>query len=117
MFNYTKLCLLLKLELRRLSSNLDLLLSSQRRLYLLQAPLDLAVNLFAYVGAVASFLVIAVPIFSGYYDELTEPELANLISENAFVCINLVSIYDSNIYNDNSDNNSNVDQICSFSIR
>ncbi len=47
-------------------------------------------NLFAYFGAVASFLVIAVPIFSGYYDDLTEPELANLISENAFVCINLV---------------------------
>ncbi len=47
-------------------------------------------SLFAYVGAIASFLVIAVPIFSGYYVDLSEAELADLVAENAFVCINLV---------------------------
>ena len=53
-------------------------------------PVDLSVQLFNYLGAVVSYLVIAVPIFSGYYDSLTPGELAQLLSETAFVCMYLV---------------------------
>ncbi len=73
-----------------MDSGLNFLLAAQRRVYWLSLPLDLAVNLFAYFGAIASFIVIAIPIFSGYYDDLSYGELVDLISENAFVCINLV---------------------------
>ncbi len=79
-----------QLESGLVDSALSALVRAQRRVYLLSVPLDLAMSLFAYVGAIASFLVIAVPIFSGYYDDLSEAELADLVSENAFVCINLV---------------------------
>ncbi len=79
-----------QLESGLVDSALSALVRAQRRVYLLSVPLDLAMSLFAYVGAIASFLVIAVPVFSGYYDDLSEAELADLVAENAFVCINLV---------------------------
>ena len=32
--------------------------------------------MFAYFGGIASYIVIAIPIFAGAYDSLDEPELA-----------------------------------------
>ena len=78
-------------ELSRTNGYLTDLLDTQRSLYNRQFWLNLATNVFVYTGSIASFLVIAMPIFAGYYDSLTEPELSQLISENAFVCINLIA--------------------------
>ena len=63
----------------------------QRQLYTRNFPIDMSVNLFAYLGAVVSYLVIAVPIFSGNYDKLQPSDLAQVISETAFVNMYLVS--------------------------
>ena len=79
-----------QLERSRLDRDLDSLVAAQKRLFCWLLPLDLSMNLFAYVGSIISYIVIAIPIFSGYYDDLSEAELADLISENSFVCINLV---------------------------
>ena len=46
--------------------------------------------MFQYLGAIVSYLVIAVPIFSGVYDDKNASELAQIISETAFVCMYLV---------------------------
>lgn len=50
----------------------------------------MATNGFGYFGSIVSFLVISVPIFEGSYDDLSQPELSRLISENNFVCLYLI---------------------------
>jgi len=52
--------------------------------------LNLATNTFDYIGSIASFLVISVPIFNGNYDHLKPSEISKMISENAFVCMYLI---------------------------
>ena len=47
-------------------------------------------QLFNYLGAILSYIVIAVPIFGGVYDNLDSGELAQVISETGFVCMYLV---------------------------
>ena len=69
--------------------------------------MDLSTNFFAYIGrwrkgiiidnelmfvstSIASYLIIAIPIFGGFYEEMTPGELAKLVSNNAFVCMMLI---------------------------
>ena len=40
--------------------------------------------------SIASYLIIAIPIFGGIYEEMTPGELAKLVSNNAFVCMMLI---------------------------
>jgi ATP-binding cassette subfamily D (ALD) protein 4 len=51
--------------------------------------LELSTNGSSYLGSIASFLIISMPIFAGDYDGLTQPELSKVISENSFVCMYL----------------------------
>jgi ATP-binding cassette subfamily D (ALD) protein 4 len=39
-----------------------------------------------YLGAILSYLILAVPIFSHTYDSYTPGELAQLISNYSFIC-------------------------------
>jgi ATP-binding cassette subfamily D (ALD) protein 4 len=49
--------------------------------------------MFDYLGSIISYLALAVPIFSGRYDDISPAELSSLISQNAFVCIYLISTF------------------------
>jgi len=80
-----------EVELHKLNSKLSQLCGVQQRLYYRNFVIDISINLFAYLGGIASYLVIAGPIFAGQYDNLSGSELSQKISENAFVCIYLVS--------------------------
>ena len=40
--------------------------------------------------SILSYLVISIPIFAGYYDNLNNGELTKAISNNSFVCMQLV---------------------------
>lgn len=77
------------------------------------------VNTFDYLGSILSYVVIAIPIFSGVYGDLSPTELSTLVSkvrtppgdpscrtppwgpvltaphsiQNAFVCIYLISCF------------------------
>jgi len=77
-------------ELGKVNSKLMDVCKVQQGLYNRNLPIDLSVNLFSYLGAIASYLVISVPIFSGNYDKYQPADLAQVISETAFVCIYLV---------------------------
>lgn len=79
-----------QVEAVRADHRLEHLCQVQQRLYQRQLLLDLATNTFDYLGSIASFLVISVAIFGGVYDDLDGPELAKVISENAFVCMYLI---------------------------
>ena len=63
--------------------------SAQFVLYRAQLVLELATNANSYLASIASFLIIAPPIFTGMYDDLTSPQLSKMISETSFVCIYL----------------------------
>ncbi|GAB1297630.1 Lysosomal cobalamin transporter ABCD4 [Apodemus speciosus] len=51
------------------------------------------INTFDYLGSILSYVVIAIPIFSGIYGDLSPTELSTLVSKNAFVCIYLISCF------------------------
>lgn len=64
----------------RLQSLLDI----QKSLYGWSFWLNSSVNIFDYVGGILSYLIIAIPIFGGQYDDLAAEELSAVISR---VCL------------------------------
>ena len=51
------------------------------------------INTFDYLGSILSYVIIAIPIFSGVYGDLSPTELSALVSKNAFVSIYLISCF------------------------
>ena len=79
-----------EMELEKTNKSLDKVCTAQEQLFNWTLPVDLSTNLFSYLGSIASYLVISVPIFSGHYDSLSNGDLAKMISNNGFVCIMLI---------------------------
>lgn len=82
-------------EMSRADMKLFQLVGTQQSLYLREFPLNFAVNVFSYIGSVVSYIILAFPIFSGKYNDLSSVELSELISKNAFVSIYLISCFSS----------------------
>ncbi|XP_034017493.1 ATP-binding cassette sub-family D member 4 isoform X2 [Thalassophryne amazonica] len=80
-----------KVEHMRTDRRLQTLLQTQKLLINKELWLYIGVNTFDYLGGILSYIIIAIPIFSGIYDGLTPGELSALISKNAFVCIYLIN--------------------------
>ncbi|XP_064420956.1 ATP-binding cassette sub-family D member 4 isoform X2 [Latimeria chalumnae] len=82
-----------KVEHMRTNRRLQSLLQKQRELMNKELWLYIGINTFDYLGSILSYIVIAIPIFSGIYDSLTPAELSALVSKNAFVSIYLISCF------------------------
>ncbi|XP_056260753.1 ATP-binding cassette sub-family D member 4 isoform X2 [Seriola aureovittata] len=80
-----------KVEHTRTNRRLQALLETQKSLINKELWLYIGVNTFDYLGGFLSYIIIAIPIFTGIYDGLTPGELSALISKNAFVCIYLIN--------------------------
>ncbi|XP_056150311.1 ATP-binding cassette sub-family D member 4 [Lampris incognitus] len=80
-----------KVEHMRTNWRLQALLDTQTHLINKELLLYIGVNTFDYLGGFLSYLIIAIPIFTGVYDGLSPGELSALISKNAFVCIYLIN--------------------------
>lgn len=80
-------------EHMRTDRRLQRLLQTQRELMSKELWLYMGVNAFDYLGSILSYAVIAIPIFSGVYGDLSPTELSTLVSKNAFVCIYLISCF------------------------
>uniref|UniRef100_A0A8I3NVC7 ATP binding cassette subfamily D member 4 n=1 Tax=Canis lupus familiaris TaxID=9615 RepID=A0A8I3NVC7_CANLF len=78
---------------QRTDRRLQRLLQTQRELMSKELWLYIGVNTFDYLGSILSYVVIAIPIFSGVYGDLSPTELSTLVSKNAFVCIYLISCF------------------------
>ena len=52
------------------------LCNTQERMTGRQFILDCSTNMFDYIGGILSYMVIAIPIFAGVYDDLDEPALS-----------------------------------------
>ncbi|KAI8365099.1 ABC transporter transmembrane region 2-domain-containing protein [Blakeslea trispora] len=82
-------------ERKKAQESLDVLLDYQRDVVSLTFPLAMANSIFSYVGSIFSYLVIAIPIFSGVYDDKDATELSAIISANSFVSMYLVFLFTS----------------------
>ncbi|XP_068108312.1 lysosomal cobalamin transporter ABCD4 isoform X2 [Hyperolius riggenbachi] len=80
-------------EQERTERRLQNLIATQKELMYRELWLYLGTNVFDYVGGIMSYMIIAIPIFSGVYNDLSAAELSELISKNAFVSIYLVNCF------------------------
>ncbi|KAM4690871.1 lysosomal cobalamin transporter ABCD4 isoform 2-T2 [Rhinophrynus dorsalis] len=80
-------------EHSRTDSRLQRLILTQKDLMYQELWLYLGTNTFDYLGGILSYVIIAVPIFTGVYADLSPAELSELISKNAFVSIYLISCF------------------------
>ncbi|XP_072536373.1 lysosomal cobalamin transporter ABCD4 isoform X2 [Salminus brasiliensis] len=70
-----------KVEHMRTDQRLQSLIHTQRSLMNAELWLYIGVNTFDYLGSILSYIVIAIPIFSGVYDGMTPGELSALVSK------------------------------------
>ncbi|XP_066483163.1 lysosomal cobalamin transporter ABCD4 isoform X2 [Tiliqua scincoides] len=82
-----------QVEHMRTNRRLQSLLQTQRELIGKELWLYIGINTFDYVGSILSYVVIAIPIFSGVYGDLNPAELSSLVSKNAFVSIYLIGCF------------------------
>ncbi|XP_025006830.2 lysosomal cobalamin transporter ABCD4 isoform X7 [Gallus gallus] len=82
-----------RVEHMRTDRRLQSLLQTQRELIGKELWLYIGINTFDYLGSILSYVIIAIPIFSGVYGDLSPTELSALVSKNAFVSIYLISCF------------------------
>ncbi|XP_007433573.1 ATP-binding cassette sub-family D member 4 isoform X1 [Python bivittatus] len=82
-----------EVEHMRTNYKLQNLLKTQRELMGKELWLYIGINTFDYLGSILSYVVIAIPIFNGVYDDLNPTELSSLVSKNAFVSIYLIHCF------------------------
>ncbi|XP_027527366.1 ATP-binding cassette sub-family D member 4 isoform X5 [Neopelma chrysocephalum] len=82
-----------RVEHMRTDRRLQSLLQTQRELIGKELWLYIGINTFDYLGSILSYMVIAIPIFSGVYGDLSPTELSALVSKNAFVSIYLIGCF------------------------
>ncbi|MED6256443.1 ATP-binding cassette sub- D member 4, partial [Ataeniobius toweri] len=70
-----------KVEHMRTDRRLQALLQTQKNLINKELWLYIGVNTFDYLGGFLSYIIIAIPIFTGIYDGLSPGELSALISK------------------------------------
>uniref|UniRef100_A0A8C3UEE2 ATP binding cassette subfamily D member 4 n=1 Tax=Catharus ustulatus TaxID=91951 RepID=A0A8C3UEE2_CATUS len=82
-----------RVEHMRTDRRLQSLLKTQKELIGKELWLYIGINTFDYLGSILSYVVIAIPIFSGVYGDLSPTELSALVSKNAFVSIYLIGCF------------------------
>lgn len=82
-----------EVEHKRTEQLLQSLLHTQRKLINKELWLYVGTNTLDYLGSILSYIIIAVPIFSGAYDEKSPAEIGAVVSKNAFVCIYLINCF------------------------
>lgn len=82
-------------EHKKIEDSLQKLVDTQHALYLRQYFLSFTTNFFDYIGSIFSYLMLAIPIFSGRYNHLSPADLGYLISQNAFILIYLIYTFTS----------------------
>ncbi|CAG8565186.1 12629_t:CDS:10 [Acaulospora morrowiae] len=80
-----------KAEKTRLDTVFNKLLEYTRQIIEREFVLQTFTYSFAYFGSIVSYLVIAIPIFTGAYDNVEKGELSSIISMNAFFSMYLIN--------------------------
>ncbi|XP_002155885.1 lysosomal cobalamin transporter ABCD4 [Hydra vulgaris] len=69
------------------------LISTQTSIANVRILLDFSTNIFDYLGAVLSYIIISFAILTGKYDSLKPFELSSLIAKNAFISMYLINCF------------------------
>ncbi|KAI7860777.1 ATP-binding cassette sub-family D member 4 [Circinella umbellata] len=77
-------------EHTRAKESLNILLDNQRKVVNRELPLHLSNESFSYFGSILSYLIVAMPIFAGTFDDKDPSELSEIISKNSFFCMYLI---------------------------
>ncbi|ORX62786.1 ATP-binding cassette sub-family D member 4-like protein [Hesseltinella vesiculosa] len=77
-------------EKERANSGLNSLLALQRSIINKQLPLHLMNQSFSYFGSILSYLIVAIPVFTGAFDGADAGELSGIISKHSFVSMYLI---------------------------
>ncbi|KAJ1884783.1 hypothetical protein LPJ66_010441, partial [Kickxella alabastrina] len=77
-------------EQQAIDANLHAVATVQRRLLGSQFWLSMVTQVFSYLGSTVSYVIIAIPIFMGRYDDKSGSEMSGIISLNAFVSLYLI---------------------------
>uniref|UniRef100_A0A8C5Q020 ATP binding cassette subfamily D member 4 n=1 Tax=Leptobrachium leishanense TaxID=445787 RepID=A0A8C5Q020_9ANUR len=80
-------------EHSRTDKRLQTLILTQKELMYQEFWLYIGTNTFDYLGGILSYMIIALPIFTGVYGDMSAAELSELISKNAFVSIYLINCF------------------------
>lgn len=80
-------------ELAKTNAKLFDLLEVQYKLAQRKYALTFSVKFYDYVGSILNYIILAIPIFTGHFDDLTPVQLSALISSNAFITIYLISCF------------------------
>lgn len=80
-------------EKEKANKKLTALLKTQGKLIRREYALNFCVNAADYLGSILSYIAIAVPIFAGRYDNLSDADLAMLIGQNGFYSIYLINCF------------------------
>ncbi|XP_014787531.1 lysosomal cobalamin transporter ABCD4 isoform X2 [Octopus bimaculoides] len=67
------------------------LLRSQYRVAQKNYLLNFFVKMSDYIGIILNYIILAIPIFAGFYNDLSAAELSSVISKNAFIIIYLIN--------------------------
>ncbi|EDO39538.1 predicted protein [Nematostella vectensis] len=82
-----------ELEQKKTNKRLHYLLNVQQKLVNFEFFLNFSVNFFDYVGAILSYIIIAIALFAGKYDSLSPTSLSGEISKNSFVSMYLIGCF------------------------
>ncbi|KAI9248694.1 ATP-binding cassette sub-family D member 4-like protein [Helicostylum pulchrum] len=77
----------------RATKSLETLLTYQRTIVNKELPLKLANESFSYLGSILSYMIIAIPIFAGTFEDKDASELSAIISANSFVAMYLIYLF------------------------
>ncbi|KAI8887908.1 ATP-binding cassette sub-family D member 4, partial [Backusella circina FSU 941] len=75
------------------TTSLNRLLTYQRTIVNKELPLKVANESFSYLGSILSYMIIAIPIFTGLLDDKDAGELSTIISKNSFVAMYLIFLF------------------------
>ncbi|XP_058954936.2 lysosomal cobalamin transporter ABCD4-like isoform X1 [Pocillopora verrucosa] len=79
------------LEMRKTNSKLQSLIKVQTRIVTFESFLFFSINMFDYVGAILSYLIIAIALFGGKFDNMSTTALGGEISRNSFFAMYLIN--------------------------
>ncbi|XP_033125750.1 ATP-binding cassette sub-family D member 4-like [Anneissia japonica] len=77
-------------ELNSTDQKLASLLDTLRHYVNREFWLHVSVNVCDYIGSIVSYIIIAIPVFSGDYSGMTPQDISSLVSANSFICMYLI---------------------------
>ncbi|KAG0373081.1 ATP-binding cassette sub- D member 4 [Mortierella sp. AD032] len=78
---------------RAADDSLESLLCSQLNLIYKELPLNFLQKTVSYFGSIMSYVIVAIPIFLGKYDDLSPSEISAVISKISFVSMYLTFLF------------------------